>query len=80
MQENTSGWERKRPSLGRVHVGSIVISGLGVLIPKANKAPPVMYVCAKCAQRKAYFVYLCLLSGSYTMQALFCSERILLAA
>lgn len=38
MQENTSGWERKRPSLGRVHVGSIVISGLGVLIPRSARA------------------------------------------
>lgn len=45
-----------------------------------NKTPPVIYVCAKCAQRKAYFVYLCHLSESYTMQALFCGERILLAA
>lgn len=45
-----------------------------------NKTPPVIHVCAKRAQRTASFVYVRHLSRPYTMQALSCGERILLAA
>lgn len=45
-----------------------------------NKMPPVIHICAKCAQRTASFVYVRHLRRPDTMQALSCGERILLAA